>query len=57
MVVGIPCMANTNPKINKVYMNVITTLAGAVVNHWRRPRLVRRSRWITAAELRPLMHG
>jgi hypothetical protein len=28
MVVGIPCMANTNPKINNVHMNVITTLAG-----------------------------
>ena len=27
MVVGIPCMANTDTKINKVYMNVITTLA------------------------------
>jgi hypothetical protein len=28
MVVGTPCMANTASKINKVYMNVITTLAG-----------------------------
>jgi hypothetical protein len=27
MVVGKPCMANTDTKINKVYMNVITTLA------------------------------
>jgi hypothetical protein len=27
MVVGIPCMANTDTKINKVYVNVITTLA------------------------------
>jgi hypothetical protein len=27
MVVGMPCMANTDTKINKVYMNVITTLA------------------------------
>jgi hypothetical protein len=27
MVVGIACMANTDTKINKVYLNVITTLA------------------------------
>jgi hypothetical protein len=27
MVVGIPCMTNTATKINKVYINLITTLA------------------------------
>jgi hypothetical protein len=43
MVVGIPCMANTDTKINKVYMNVITTLAACCGELLGNPRLVPRS--------------
>jgi hypothetical protein len=49
MVVGIPCMANTDTKINKVYMNVITT--GRVL--WLTIEALQTGpalRWISAAK-------
>ena len=50
MVVGIPCMANTHTKINKVYMNVITTLAACCGQPWGNPQTGPALQWISAAK-------
>ena len=47
MVVGIPCMANTHIKINKVYLNVITTLAALWLTIGE-PQTGPALRWISA---------
>jgi hypothetical protein len=50
MVVCIPCMANTDTKINKVYLNVITTLAMCCGEPLAQAQTGPALRWISAAK-------
>jgi hypothetical protein len=50
--VGIPCMGNTDTKINKVYLNVITTLAACCGEPLAQAQPGPALRWISAAKRR-----